>query len=63
LCCFDNMEGYFNMGNVNKLDLSNYWLKDERLNEIREQHLKKDFSNLPLCATCNADTYEIVEVL
>ncbi len=61
LCCFDNMEGYYNMGNVNTADLSQYWKADSRLNEIRKDHLNGDFSRLPICADCNTDTYETLE--
>jgi MoaA/NifB/PqqE/SkfB family radical SAM enzyme len=57
LCCLDSMEGSFNMGSAFDLNLTDYWRGDERLREIRRFHEAGDFSTLPVCARCNADTY------
>jgi MoaA/NifB/PqqE/SkfB family radical SAM enzyme len=58
LCCFDNMAGFYNMGNAKEIDLSTYWRSSEAFLEARRQHLAGDFSDLPVCAHCNADQYE-----
>lgn len=57
LCCWDSMEGFYDMGNVRTVSLSRYWKHDPRLQQIRAAHRRLDFSQLELCATCNADTY------
>jgi MoaA/NifB/PqqE/SkfB family radical SAM enzyme len=58
LCCFDSMEGFFNMGNVRNINLSEYWQWNRQLIDIRNAHLAGDFSQLKICATCNVDQYE-----
>lgn len=57
LCCWDSMEGFFNMGNIRDVNLGHYWTQDAQLNGIRLAHLRNDYSALKVCATCNADTY------
>lgn len=57
LCCWDSMEGFYNLGNIAERDLADYWKNDPHLNAIRAAHVNKDFSQLALCASCNADTY------
>lgn len=60
LCCNDSMEGFFNMGNAADKDISQYWRADPRLNELRAQHLARDFSKIPICAGCTQDSYETI---
>lgn len=57
LCCFDSMEGFYNMGNIRELNLSDYWLHNRGFMEVRAAHLRRDFSGLKVCATCNQDQY------
>ena len=57
LCCFDSMEGFFNMGNVRDVNISDYWRYDKGLSRVRKMHLAGDFSDLKVCGTCNEDQY------
>jgi MoaA/NifB/PqqE/SkfB family radical SAM enzyme len=58
LCCFDSMEGFFNMGNVRDVNVSDYWRYDKGLSRIRKMHLAGDFSDIKVCGNCNEDQYE-----
>ena len=57
LCCMDSMEGRFKMGNLREKNLSDYWLHDQGLRKIRQQHEAMDLSALPTCANCDMFNY------
>jgi hypothetical protein len=57
LCCFDSMEGFFNMGNAADVNISEYWRRGLRLASVRAAHVRGDFSELSVCATCNQNQY------
>lgn len=52
LCCMDSMEGFYNMGNMQEMSLSDYWTHNPGLAEVRAAHLRRDFSGLKVCASC-----------
>lgn len=49
LCCMD-IEGRVILGNANTESLGEIWNRAETL---RQEYMKGDFSNLPLCPKCN----------
>jgi MoaA/NifB/PqqE/SkfB family radical SAM enzyme len=59
LCCFDAMEGYINMGNVDTTPLSHYWQHNDKLKKIRQTQLDGDFSASPTCEKCTIRSYVI----
>lgn len=57
LCCMDNMEGRFDMGNIADISMTDYWLRDKGLQQVRHQHSRGDLSKLPVCAECDINEY------
>ncbi len=62
LCCMDSMEGRFNMGDANDLNISDYWLHDPGLESVRRQHEAGDLSALPDCAKCDLCAYHDIHL-
>lgn len=50
LCCLD-YEGQYNFGNIKDNSILDIFYS-ERLNKIREQHLKSDLKNIAMCSQC-----------
>lgn len=57
LCCYDK-EGYLSVANIKEHSIAEMWKKHSKLNEIRKAHLDGDFSALPMCKTCDSETYD-----
>lgn len=51
------MAGHFNMGNIREVKIAEYWKHDPGLARVRTAHEPLDFSDLKICAVCNADQY------
>lgn len=62
LCCYDTMEGFINMGNVQNVNIAYYWLNDPQLKTVRRAHMRCDFSNLKICSACSAQEYEEADI-
>jgi len=54
LCC-DDWNHSTVLGNLKKQSIEEIW-KGEKLKKIRESHVKREFSKIPLCAKCNKKT-------
>ena len=52
LCCCDIMVPNHSFDNAKDLSLLDHWTKCEALNDIRKNHIKKDFTTLAMCNTC-----------
>jgi MoaA/NifB/PqqE/SkfB family radical SAM enzyme len=50
-CCLD-YDFRLSVGNIDKNSLRDIW-QGKRLAELREAHLRRDLSQIPLCSTCN----------
>jgi pyruvate-formate lyase-activating enzyme len=62
LCCMDSMEGHFQMGDAHEKNLSDYWLHDPGLQEVRRQHEALDLSALPICNNCDIYAYHDINL-
>ncbi|MCK4553261.1 SPASM domain-containing protein [Candidatus Pacearchaeota archaeon] len=51
LCC-DDWNHSIVLGNLKKQSIEEIW-KGDKLKKIREVHVKRNFSKIPLCAKCN----------
>ncbi|MEQ8247499.1 MAG: radical SAM protein [Pseudomonadales bacterium] len=58
LCCFDTMEGFINMGNVDDISLTDYWKTSETMRSLRRAQLTSDFKDHPVCGNCGVNEYE-----
>lgn len=62
LCCMDTMEGHFRMGNALKENLSDYWLQNPELRQIRKQQEKMNLSDIPVCDNCDIWAYSDINL-
>ena len=62
LCCMDSMEGHFQMGDAHDKNLSDYWLHDPGLQDIRGQHEALGISAIPVCNNCDIYAYHDVNL-
>ena len=50
-CCTDiNRE--LALGSIADGDIADFWLRNDKLNNLRRQHYRLDFADLPLCRSC-----------
>ncbi len=58
-CCTD-INGDLALGKITAGDITDFWWHNDRLNELRHQHCRLDFAELPLCRSCEFISLDVM---